>query len=53
MKLEQGLLYMESHEWVRLEGGEAVVGISDFAQEELNDVVYVELVSPHQSRQPG
>lgn len=43
MKVEQGLLYMESHEWVRLEGDEAVVGISDFAQEELNDVVYVEL----------
>ncbi|MDH7490557.1 MAG: glycine cleavage system protein GcvH [Anaerolineae bacterium] len=43
MKVEQGLLYQESHEWVRLEGDEAVVGISDFAQEELNDVVYVEL----------
>jgi len=43
MKVEQGLLYMESHEWARLEGDEAVVGISDFAQEELNDVVYVEL----------
>jgi glycine cleavage system H protein len=43
MKVEKGLLYLESHEWVRLEGDEAVVGISDFAQEELNDVVYVEL----------
>lgn len=43
MKVEQGLLYMESHEWVRLEGDEATVGISDFAQSELNDVVYVEL----------
>jgi glycine cleavage system H protein len=43
MKAEQGLLYMKSHEWARLEGDEAVVGISDFAQEELNDVVYVEL----------
>ncbi len=43
MKVEKGLLYAESHEWVRLEDGEAVVGISDFAQEELNDVVYVEL----------
>lgn len=43
MKVEQGLLYLESHEWVRLEGDEAVVGISDFAQEELNDVVFVEL----------
>jgi glycine cleavage system H protein len=43
MKVEQGLLYMKSHEWARLEGDEAVIGISDFAQEELNDVVYVEL----------
>lgn len=43
MKVAQGLLYMKSHEWARLEGDEAVVGISDFAQEELNDVVYVEL----------
>jgi glycine cleavage system H protein len=43
MKVAQGLLYMKSHEWVRLEGDEAAVGISDFAQGELNDVVYVEL----------
>jgi glycine cleavage system H protein len=43
MKVAQGLLYMKSHEWARLEGDEVVVGISDFAQEELNDVVYVEL----------
>lgn len=43
MKVEQGLLYMKSHEWARVEGDEAVVGISDFAQGELNDVVYVEL----------
>lgn len=35
--------YSESHEWVRVEGDEAVIGISDYAQSELNDVVYVEL----------
>lgn len=35
--------YLESHEWIRLEGNEGTVGISDYAQEELNDVVYVEL----------
>jgi glycine cleavage system H protein len=34
---------MESHEWVRVEGDEGVIGISDYAQSELNDVVYVEL----------
>jgi glycine cleavage system H protein len=43
VEIKKELLYAETHEWVRLEDGEAVVGISDFAQEELNDVVYVEL----------
>ncbi len=35
--------YMKSHEWVVVEGGEAVVGISDHAQSEITDVVFVEL----------
>jgi len=35
--------YMTSHEWVKMEGDEAVAGISDFAQHELSDVVYVDL----------
>ncbi|WP_226023318.1 glycine cleavage system protein GcvH [Halomicrobium salinisoli] len=35
--------YLESHEWVRLADGTATVGISDFAQDELGDVVFVEL----------
>ena len=38
-----GLKYAESHEWVKVEGGEATIGITDFAQSELGDVVYVEL----------
>ena len=37
------LYYTESHEWVRVEGGSARVGITDHAQAELTDVVYVEL----------
>lgn len=37
------LRYSESHEWVRLEGGVASIGITDFAQDQLTDVVYVEL----------
>lgn len=37
------LLYSKSHEWVRLQGGEATIGITDHAQEVLNDIVYVEL----------
>src|ERR1700677_4564304 len=39
------LKYTKSHEWVRLEGDTATVGITDFAQHELTDVVYVELPS--------
>ena len=35
--------YTESHEWVRAEGKEATVGVSDYAQGELGDIVYVEL----------
>jgi glycine cleavage system H protein len=35
--------YLPTHEWVKLEGEEAVAGISDHAQQELSDVVYVEL----------
>ena len=37
------LKYMKSHEWVRVDGDVATVGITDFAQSELGDVVYVEL----------
>ena len=43
MKFDPTCLYQESHEWIRVEGNEALVGISDYAQSELNDVVYVEL----------
>jgi glycine cleavage system H protein len=35
--------YTESHEWVRVEGGYAVAGITDYAQQQLSDIVYVEL----------
>lgn len=37
------LQYTRTHEWVRIEGEEATVGISDYAQDSLGDVVYVEL----------
>ena len=37
------LKYTKSHEWVRLEGDVATIGITDFAQSELGDVVYVDL----------
>lgn len=42
-KLDNAARYAKSHEWVRIEDGVAVVGISDAAQDMLSDVVYVEL----------
>jgi len=35
--------YTKDHEWIRIDGGEATVGITDFAQKQLGDVVFVEL----------
>ena len=49
MNVPDDLLYTESHEWVRREGENARVGITDHAQSELTDVVYVEL--PKMDRQ--
>ena len=43
MKLDPEARYAESHEWARQDGAEIVVGISDYAQESLSDIVYVEL----------
>ncbi len=43
MKLDPNARYRETHEWARKEGDLIVVGITDYAQESLSDVVYVEL----------
>jgi len=43
MQFPADLRYTKEHEWLRLQGGEAVVGITDFAQDALGDVVFVEL----------
>ncbi len=43
MKLDPECKYSEEHEWIRVEGDQAVIGISDYAQEQLSDIVYVEL----------
>jgi glycine cleavage system H protein len=42
-KVDQKARYSKTHEWVRVEGGEAVIGISDYAQNKLSDIVFVEL----------
>ena len=43
MSIPENLLYTEDHEWVRVEGDEAYIGITDFAQKELGDIVFVEV----------
>jgi glycine cleavage system H protein len=43
MEFPEGLLYSKEHEWVLVEGAIATIGITEYAQEELGDVVYVEL----------
>lgn len=43
LSFPEDLRYVESHEWVRLEEGIARIGITDYAQDQLGDVVYVEL----------
>lgn len=43
MKIPENLLYTEDHEWVKIEKDMAYIGITDFAQHELGDIVYVEI----------
>ena len=43
MSVPEELQYTRSHEWVRTEGETATIGITDYAQDELGDIVYVEL----------
>ena len=43
MNFPENLKYTKDHEWVRIEGQEAYIGITDFAQGELGDIVYVEI----------
>lgn len=43
MKFPENLKYSNDHEWLRIEGDEAYVGITDFAQHELGDIVFVDV----------
>ena len=43
MNFPSDLLYAKSHEWIRKDGGTYVIGLSDFAQDELGDIVFVNL----------
>jgi glycine cleavage system H protein len=51
MNFPDNLRYTKDHEWIRLEGNTAVVGITDFAQGELGDIVYVEIETVGKSLQ--
>ena len=42
-KIVEGLKYSESHEWVKVDGNVAWIGVSDFAQKEMGDITYVDL----------
>jgi glycine cleavage system H protein len=53
MNVPPDLKYTKSHEWVRLEGDTATVGITDYAQHELTDIVFVELPAPGRQLKAG
>ena len=48
MNIPAELKYTKDHEWIRIEGDEAVIGITDFAQGELGDIVFVDISSEGQ-----
>jgi glycine cleavage system H protein len=53
MKFDKNVHYQESHEWARKDGENVIVGISDYAQDSLGDVVYVELPEVGSSHKKG
>jgi glycine cleavage system H protein len=53
MNIPAGLQYTKDHEWVKIEGNTATVGITDFAQGELGDIVYVDISSVGQTVAEG
>ena len=53
LKFSDDLHYTEDHEWVNVEGGTAKIGISDYAQDQLGDIVFVELPNVDDSFQKG
>lgn len=49
MTIPEGLKYTKDHEWIKIEGLKATIGITDFAQGELGDIVYVDIPSVGQN----
>lgn len=52
-KVLEGLLYSESHEWVKVEGNIAIIGVSDFAQAEMGEITYVDMPSEDDEIEKG
>ncbi|UII27750.1 glycine cleavage system protein GcvH [Fulvivirga maritima] len=53
MNIPESLKYTKDHEWVKIEGDTATVGITDFAQSELGDIVYVEIETEGEEVEKG
>jgi glycine cleavage system H protein len=53
MSIPAGLKYTKDHEWVKIDGNIAIVGITDFAQGELGDIVYVDINTVGQTVEHG
>ncbi len=53
MNFPENLKYTESHEWLRVEGGEAFVGITEFAATHLGDIVFVEIETEGETLEKG
>lgn len=49
MRYPENVLYTKDHEWIRFDGGQAVIGITDFAQKELGDIVYLDITTLNES----
>ena len=45
MNIPDGLKYTKDHEWIKIDGKTAIVGITDFAQSELGDIVYIDITT--------
>lgn len=53
MNIPENLKYTKEHEWVLLNGDEATIGVTEFAQQELGDIVYVEIETKDKPLQAG
>lgn len=53
MNIPQNLLYSKDHEWIKVEGNKVTLGITDFAQNQLGDVVFVDTPAPQTEYKAG